>query len=166
MTLVEIGYFSKTHGIKGALHLKININFDNENVDAVFTDTNLGKVPHFIKTIKHSNTGLIFELEEIDTVESAKKLIGHKVFIKAEFIIETENDSWLGYELIDNKLGSLGKIIEETDNGYQTLVTVIFRSKSIDLPLADDLIESIDDNTKIIKYSSPEGLIEMNFEEK
>ncbi len=161
MNLAEIGYFSKTHGIKGELHLNIQQNFDESLLDAVFIDTILGKEPHFILSTKESKNGIILQLEDVESIEHAKKLIGKKVFVNAELIIETDNESFLGFELIDEKYGSLGLIKELTDNGQQLLATIDFRSKEIILPLVDEFIISIKENEKVINYRAPEGLIDL-----
>lgn len=162
MELKEIGYFSKTHGIKGHLILKSNIEFYFEDLNALFIDLAGSKAPYFVKEINEGNNGLIILLEEVDAVEKAKLLIGKKVFIDEQLIAETDDEmDWVGFELIDEQFGSLGKIKEVNDNGVQVLVSLSFKEKELILPLVDDFIQSVDEKTKILKYKAPDGLIEM-----
>lgn len=162
MELTQIGYFSKTHGTKGELSLKYSIDFFVDEVNAVFIDTATGKAPYFVKEIKQANNGLIVGLEDIDSIEKAKSLVGKSVFIDSEFIDkDTETLDWIGFEVIDHIHGNLGKIIDVNDNGTQLLVTINYKTKEIILPLVEDLIEKIDEENKQIFYKSPEGLIDI-----
>ena len=162
MNLSEIGYFSRTHGIKGHLILKPEIDFDLENLTALFIDMAGGKAPHFIREISEVKNDLRILLEDIDSLEKARGLVGKKVFINSDLVIEEEgSEDLLGYELIEKKLGSLGKITGVTDNGAQVLVSIIYKEKEVILPLVEDLIESVDSETRKIVYNAPEGLIEM-----
>lgn len=162
MNLVEIGYFSKTHGIKGQLILKSGREFYFEEVTAVFVEVSGSKAPYFVKDFRENNNGLIVLLEEFDTVEKARSLIGKKVFIDEQFLAEEEETyNWLEFELVDEKHGSLGKITEVNDKGPQILVSVLYKDKEIMLPLAEELIDEINEETKKIHYRAPEGLIDM-----
>jgi 16S rRNA processing protein RimM len=166
MELGEIGYFSKTHGIKGQLILKCDRDFYFEEAKALFIERSGSKAPYFVSEIKETNDSLIVLLEEVNSVEQAKLLVGKKVFADASlFDEEDKQDNWIGYELVDEERGSLGKIIEVSDNGAQLLVSVLYKEKEVILPLTDDFIESIDDSAKIIKFKAPVGLIDIYLNE-
>lgn len=167
MELKEIGYFSKTHGIKGHLILKNDKDFFFEEANALFLEVSGGKAPYFISNIKESNNGLIVLLEDVNAIEKAKLLIGKKIFIDEKFLCEEEEkDNWVGYELIDISFGSLGNITEVNDSGYQVLISVIYKGKEVILPLVDDFIQSIDNDAKKISFKAPEGLIDLYITEK
>ncbi len=162
MELTQIGYFSKTQGTKGELTLKYTINFFVEDVKAIFIDTATGKAPYFVKEIKQNNASLIVGLEDIDSIEKAKPFIGKAVFINTDLIdASAEEANWIDFEVIDHVHGSLGKIVEVTDNGHQVLITINYKLKQIMLPLVEELIEKIDDQKKQIFYKSPDGLIDI-----
>ena len=162
MELSQIGYFSKTQGTKGELALKYTVDFFVEEVTAIFIETATGKAPYFVKQIKQNNASLIVGLEDIDSIEKAKFLVGKAVFINTEFI-NTDNQEfdWIDFEVIDHLHGNLGKIIEVNTNAHQILVTINYNTKEIILPLVEDLIEKIDEEQKQIFYKSPEGLIDI-----
>lgn len=166
METEEIGYISKTHGLKGHIILRLNelINIDDEAIKSIFLDINGSQVPYFIEECRPNNTGYIVKLETIDTVDTSKKLIGKKAFALSDFILENDEslNEFIGYAIIDTKLGNIGNIAavdEKTDNA---IVKVIHPSGvEIILPFNDDFIIEIDDDLKTIEFNAPEGLIEM-----
>ena len=166
MDLSDIGYFSKTHGVKGQLILKADKDFSIDEVKAIFIETSTGKAPYFVKELSQTNNGFIVALEEIESIEKAKLLIGKHVFISSDLIEEDEETfDWIGFEIIDKIYGSIGIIFNVSDNGHQTLVTVLYKEKEVILPLVDDFIENIDEKTKKIFFNAPEGLIDVYLDE-
>jgi 16S rRNA processing protein RimM len=90
-----------------------------------------------------------------------------KIFVPKEhvIIVEGNDDSeYVGYELIDNIKGSLGKVIRIEEMPASDVFIVIYKEKEIILPITDDFIEEINETTKIIKYNAPEGLIDLYLE--
>ena len=167
MELKEIGYFVKTHGIKGHLILKSDIDFYFEDVNAFFIEQGGSNAPYFISEIKENDKGFIVLLEEANDINKAKLLTGKKVFVDSKFVPEQEEEiEWIGFELIDKNFGSLGKIVEVNDNGVQILVSIIYKEKEIILPLVEEFIENIDESLRQIHFNAPEGLIEMYLNNK
>lgn len=162
MEFVQVGYFSKTHGIKGQLILRLEKNFFVDEAKALLVESATGKAPFFISDIKENKAGLIIALEDINSLEKAKSLVGKKVFVEEKFIAaEDETPDLLGFELIDKTHGSLGNILEVSDNGHQVLVTVKLNNKEVILPLVEDFMESLDETNKKIFYNAPQGLIDL-----
>jgi 16S rRNA processing protein RimM len=162
MDLSVIGYFSKTHGVKGQLIIKTDKEFFSEEVKAIFIETSTGLAPYFVKELSPNNSGYIIELEDIDAIEKAKLLIGKKVHINTDLIDEQEEDfNWMGFEVIDKKHGLLGTVFNVSDNGHQVLLSVKYKEKEVILPLVEDFIEKIDENKKKLFFDAPEGLIDV-----
>lgn len=166
METEEIGYISKTHGLKGHVILRLNelINIDKEGIKSIFLDINGSQVPYFIEECRPNNTGYIIKLETIDTVDTSKKLIGKKAFALTDFILENDEslNEFIGYAIIDTKLGNIGNISEVDEKTDNAIVKVIHPSGvEIILPFNDDFIVEIDDDLKTIEFNAPEGLIEM-----
>ncbi len=167
MDLKEVGYFSKTHGIKGHLVLKSEREFYFEDVNALFVELSGNKAPYFISDIKETNTGITVLLEDVDAIEKAKLLVGKKVFVDSQYLSEEEEiENLVGYELIDAAFGSLGEILEVNDSGPQVLVSINYKEKEVILPLVEDFIENINHVSKKIKFKAPEGLINLYLNEK
>lgn len=166
METEEIGYISKTHGLKGHVILRLNelINIDEEGIKSIFLEINGSQVPYFLEECRPNNTGYIVKLETIDTVDTSKKLIGKKAFTLTDFILENDEslNEFIGYAIIDSKLGNIGNISEVDEKTDNAIVKVIHPTGiEIILPFNDDFIIEIDDDLKTIEFNAPEGLIEM-----
>ena len=165
MNTEEIGYISKTHGLKGHVILRLNEYTQiDEDIKSVFLDHNGSQVPYFIEECRPNNMGYILKLETIDTVDTSKKLIGKKAFALTDFIIEDEEslNEFIGYAIIDTRLGNIGNISEVDEKTDNVIIKVIHPSGvEIILPFNDDFIVEIDDDLKTIEFNAPEGLVEM-----
>ncbi|MBP8033442.1 MAG: hypothetical protein KAZ71_02530 [Bacteroidia bacterium] len=166
METEEIGYISKTHGLKGHVILRLNelINIDEEGIKSIFLDINGSQVPYFIEECRPNNTGYIIKLETIDAVDTSKRLIGKKAFALPDFILENDESlkEFIGYAIIDSKLGNIGNIADVDEKTDNAIIKVIHPTGvEIILPFNDDFIIEIDDDLKTIEFNAPEGLIEM-----
>ncbi len=166
MNTEEIGYISKTHGLKGHVILRINdhVNIDEEKIASVFLELNGSQVPYFIEECRPNNSGYILKLETIDTIDTSKKLIGKKAFALTDFILEEDEslNEFIGYSILDTKLGNIG-IISEVDEKTDNVIIKVTHPSGVEiiLPFNDDFIIEIDDDLKTIEFNAPEGLIEM-----
>ncbi len=166
MDLIEAGYFSKAHGIKGALILKNQIDFNWEDLKVLFLEVAGGKAPYFVSSISKANQGFIVQLEDVDQIEKANYLLSKKIFIDALLLVEEEVENvWQDFDVIDKLKGRLGKVQTVSDNGSQKILEVEHKGKMVLLPFVDDLIERIDEGKKIIYYKAPAGLIDLYLEE-
>lgn len=163
MELEEIGYISKTHGLKGHVILKLKEDvFLKDGLSSLFLEINGSNVPYFIEEIKLANQGYIVKLETIDTVDPAKKLIGKRVSCLVEFIeVDEDNlDEFIGYAIRDHEYGTIGVISEVNSKTENVIIKVNHPSGTeIFLPFNDDFIIEIDDDVKLIDFKAPEGLI-------
>lgn len=165
MELQPIGYFSKTHGVKGQLVLKTEKDVDEQGLKALFVESSSGKAPYFVSELKEAGGSLIVSLEEIQTVEKARLLIGKTVFADASLVSEVETDDvWIGFEVLDKQHGSLGLVSAVSDNGSQVLLSLRYKEKEVILPLVEEFIEQVDEESKKIYFNAPEGLIDLYLE--
>ena len=166
MNTEEIGYISKTHGLKGHVILRLNelVRIDEEAIKSIFLELNGSQVPYFIEECRPNNAGYILKLETIDVVDMSKKLIGKKAFALTDFILEEEEslNEFISYTVIDSKLGNIGIIADVDEKTDNVIIKVVHPSgKEIILPFNNDFIIEIDDDLKTIEFNAPEGLIEM-----
>lgn len=162
MNLVALGYFSKTHGLKGHLVLKAESDFFVDDLKVLFVEIAGAKAPYFVSDLKQSGGNITIALEDMETLEKAKTLIGKKVFVD-EALIDAEDGelNWTGFELIDKHYGLLGNITSVTDNGQQVLLSVDHKGKEVMLPLVEEFVEKVDETEKKIWFNAPEGLIDV-----
>lgn len=162
MEVEPIGYFSKTHGLKGHLLLKQYRGFDPGKLNVVFLELAGSRAPFFVDALSETGNGTLFLLETIDSVEKAKPLVNKQVFADKSCLVEERSESeFVGYSVHDKSHGMLGTVTEVSDNGAQELLHIETEKGEIVLPFVDDLIESIDDEKKTIYFNAPEGLIDM-----
>lgn len=161
MKLTPIGYFSKTHGLKGHLVLKTTSDFKTNNLQAVFIDLNGSQAPYFIEEMTNFNDGFLVKLETINTVELAAKLKNSEVCIEDKFIIEETDFEFLDFVLMDKLKGEVGVIKELIDTPGNPLIRIEKDGKEILLPFNADFIEKAVKAKKQLFYNAPEGLIDL-----
>jgi 16S rRNA processing protein RimM len=161
LKLVRFGYFSRTVGLKGELVLKEEGGKVKDDIEAIFVETAAGHAPYFVKSVRFNRDAVVFSLEDIDTLEQAKKLNGKAVYADEKFIVANVQHFLIGYKLIDAQAGEVGFITEVDESGPQTLLHIKSGEKDVMLPLVDDFVEKIDKKKKTIYFKAPEGLIQM-----
>ena len=82
MNLIPIGYFSKTHGLKGHLVLKVTSQINTINLKAFFIETNGSQAPYFIEEITKFKEDYLVKLETVDNVDLASKLKNSEVCVE------------------------------------------------------------------------------------
>ena len=91
-------------------------------------------------------------------------MIGKKAFALSDFILEDDESlkEFIGYAIIDTKLGNIGNIADVDEKTDNAIIKVIHPTGvEIILPFNDDFIIEIDDDLKTIEFNAPEGLINM-----
>ena len=164
----EIGYIGKPHGYKG--HVNVVITSDDEimfdKLTFVMLEINNLLTPFFIEKLD-ANQKVLLKLENISSDAEAKKLQSKKLFIAKDKVIinqEANDSEYIGYEIIEQQKGSLGKIIRIEEMPANDVFVVNYEGKEVILPINEDFIDEINDNDKTIKYKAPEGLIELYLE--
>lgn len=162
MELIKIGKVGKTHGFKGHLKMHIDEFYMPDFVDmkAIF----IQQLPYFIlhKDINTLAQAIVL-LEDIDTKEKAQRLQGAEIYAKeddlTEILEEEEYQELIGYEIIDNKQGSIGIIEHIIEMPFQIMAQLFIDKKEILIPLNDDFILKINPDKKQVKMQLPEGFL-------
>jgi 16S rRNA processing protein RimM len=164
---ITIGILGKPHGTSGAFHFKLTsvLLEDTDLPDVLHLKLREGILPYFVTewSLKNSYQGTI-SFEDIESREDGAALVNAELMIKASdfanFFEEEEENYLLGFTVIDLKLGTIGKIIEVTDNTIQDVAVVQYGAHQIMFPLVDDFIVEENKTAKTITVKLPEGLIE------
>ena len=166
--VVRIGYFAKTHGIKGELSLMTDFDlFEDDNDPYLICDMDGIWVPFFIESVRcKGSASILIKLIEVDNEKTAKKFVGQEVFYPANRMTTLSNEdlTWkrlTGYVLEDEKLGELGVITDVDQTTINTLFKVDYQGKELLTPVADELVVSIDKMQKKIIVSLPDGIIDL-----
>ena len=171
----SVGKFQKTHALKGELNAILDIDPQYvEEGNAIILDVDGIFVPFFASSVRpKGSTSYLIKLDGIDSEEEAKPFVNKIIYgIKSELAafldLEEddilEDDDMVGYRIIDEANGSeIGKV-ESLDSSTDNLLFVVITGdgEEIFIPAAEEFVDEINDDEKIIKMSLPDGLLDLN----
>lgn len=165
----KIGYFKKTHGVRGELVLEFEpqFEFSIENANRFFVEIDGLLVPFFLVEdgfrYKTDDTAIL-TFNGVETEKYAKRLVGCSVFLFTDEIQPEPDaeadDRFQGFTLWDATLGEIGKIEHIDDYSGNIVFTVNYGGTELLVPFNEDFLVETDAQRKIIKLRLPEGLIE------
>ena len=113
-------------------------------------------VPFYIESVQVRGGRLIVKFEDIDSLAAAEELVGREVMLSEE--AEEAEDSLVGLQVRDSRTNrQVGTIVDFNDYGGNLLITVETPGGEVLLPIHEDLIVSIHDDT--LTLDIPDGLI-------
>jgi 16S rRNA processing protein RimM len=164
----ELGAIAKPHGIKGALHVFLDVDdpYEYENLTSVFVQEGQELVPYFIEDIQIKSNLNLIQFEGIDSVDKAKHMVGKKLFLPVSFLPKLKDNQFyyheiIGFQVEDLNLGKLGIIKEVVSLGSQDVVIMVYQNREVLIPLIDEIIPKINKKEKSINTVLPEGLLEI-----
>lgn len=164
----KVGYVMKPHGLKGEVTISIDVNVpaDWENLKTIFIEKKAQLVPYFIQAISIKGDKAFVKLEDVDTPEYAALLKGGSLYLpkkerpklaKGEFY----NEEVIGFEVSDEALGFLGKIIDVEQAGPNRFIIVKYNEKEVMIPVNGPFVTGINKSKKKISVSLPEGFLDI-----
>jgi 16S rRNA processing protein RimM len=166
--MIRVGKIVATHGINGSLilsHLVGNSKWLKKKHILLVEMQKGSYIPYFITQFKPNNEKeYIIELEDIDKVEVAKKLITKQVYVDESILSDLAAHSpllWIGFSLKDSNLGTIGTIEDVIYSGNQWLAKVIYQNKEALVPLIEQFINKVNIKVKQVEVTLPDGLLEV-----
>ena len=159
--LFEAGKFHKTHGVKGELSCSFHKTVDTENLRYIVSIVDGIFVPFFIETLRvKTPTSALIKLVNIDSENDAKELLSSPIYLPlASQQIDTDEvdvSYFVGYSVVDT-------IIAVDETTVNTLFCVENKQKEmLYIPVAEEFIVSIDEQSRIIHMNLPSGLLTIN----
>ena len=175
--IVAIGKFQKTHALQGELNAIVDVQEDYAEDDKPFiVDVDGSYVPFYIESIRpKGSTSYLVKLAGVDSQEEAQQFVNKEIYAMRSDLIdyfETDGETFVdpddieGYEVVDSRLGDLGKVKEVNDATANVLLVVDTPDgDELLVPFVDEFVEEIDQDNKRIVVSLPEGLLEINSKE-
>ncbi|GHT72364.1 ribosome maturation factor RimM [Bacteroidia bacterium] len=167
--LIKIGKFNKPHGIKGELSfLFTDDSFDESDCPFLICELDGIFVPFRLEEYRFTSaSNALVKLKTIDSEKKAHRLANHEVYFpkthkKAEEVEAYSWDYFIGFTLIDERTGEIGRISEVDTSTLNTLFLVEKAGETTYIPAADDMITHIDDEGRKIFVELPDGLLELN----
>ena len=166
--MIRIGKIVATHGLQGAMVVSHIIGHSDwlKKDDPLFIELNKESyIPYFTSQLKAANEDeYIVNLEEVESVEEARKLIGKHIYVQEEILSKQAADSpllWIGFQVIDQEHGNLGPIEDIMQTASQWLAKLTYKDSEVLIPLVDQTIVQVNLKARWLRVDLPEGLLEV-----
>ena len=124
-------------------------------------------VPFFIESFSRKGTNrALVRLTGVKNLEDSEELVGKDIFAKPDGVNEYENpddgltvDDLIGWTLHDADNERVGEITDYEDIPGNTCLYVETKDGQVMIPLHENLILSVDEDSKTLSVDVPEGLI-------
>jgi 16S rRNA processing protein RimM len=168
----EIGYITKTHGLKGEVTLELDVDEPESytELETAFVEVKKQLVPFIIERINVQQKRAIIKFEGVNTLDEAGRLLHCKVMLPLEDLPESEDGKFylhevLGYTVEDEALGKLGIISQLYEGTHQDILGMEYQGKEVLIPVVDAIVLSADAETKTLQTRLPDGLVALYLEE-
>ena len=162
------GTIFKLHGYKG----DVNIYNDNDTplilseIEFFYIEENNELIPYFAenKRIKKKNV-LLVKFEDIESEEDALKILKKKVYLPKSILKDEDLDQnkiIVGFDVIDKRLGNIGRVKFVNESTSQSLIIVRRGEKDFFIPFHNQFVLNIILSKKIIQVDIPKELININ----
>lgn len=165
--LLKIGRFHKPHGVRGELAFSFtNDSFAEAENPFLICELDGVFVPFRLEEYRFtSGSAALVKLKTIDSDSKARRLANHDVYFPKNQIQPSGEDeiyTWeyfIGFHLIDEKLGEIGTIAAVDDSTLNTLFIIESSKGELLIPVSEELITHIDEAGKKIYLILPDGLL-------
>lgn len=166
--MIRIGKIVATRGLTGEViitHLAGNKTWLRPGNSLFVSLRKESYIPFFVKGVKSSIPDeLVVHFEDVEDIESAKKLIGKELFVAEDILVKSGADSpllWIGFEMIDKIAGSIGTIKDVFQTKNQWLAEVDYKGTEVLVPLVPPVLDRADVTLKKVYTVLPDGLLEV-----
>ena len=163
-----LGRVAKTHGIKGEVTIKLDVDDPSAYRDLKYFLLEINKVltPFFVEKLLINGDKFFVSIQDIHTVEAASALTGKEVYLPMELLPKLSGKQFYyhevkGFTLVDVEKGELGPIADILEYPTQAIIQVYKDKKEILIPILDSVIQKVDRKSKKLYVQAPPGLIDM-----
>ena len=164
-----LGKIAKKFSFKGEVLIYLDTDEPEmyEEMESVFVEMNKNLVPFFIeKSLLHKGDFLRVKFEDVNSEEEANEMIGREVYLPLSMLPKLEGNKFyyhevIGFDVIDKRLGNIGKIVSINDSAAQPLFEIDKDGIEILIPMIDDFIVEVNRDKKAIFLDTPVGLVDL-----
>lgn len=170
-----VGKLQKTHALKGEMNVILDIDpeYLEEGNPAIIEMDGIF-VPFYAESVRtKGNFSYLVKFDGIDSEIEAKKLVNKIIYALRERLKEfmSENydeeyalyDDLIGWTIVDADHGEIGVVVEFDTNTENELFIVENKDgEKVFIPLTEDFIEKMDEETRKIFMRLPDGLLDLN----
>lgn len=170
--LKKVGIVSDAHGIRGEIYVVIfsgDVSWIQKMTEINLVTSTQSKTSLKIKKIKAFKKGFIASFDGIIDRNQAEELKKQEVWIDEKLLVSNDGEQpflheLIQFEVIDVKLGLIGKVIQFSSNGQQDLLVLdqAVNNQNIEIPFIKQFVSHVDYASKKITTDLPEGLIQIN----
>ncbi|PCJ67782.1 MAG: hypothetical protein COA58_01200 [Bacteroidetes bacterium] len=161
-SLICIGYISRPHSYKGEIQLTLERKIVSlKRGDFLFIKIQGQYIPYKILLIKGKSEEPVLQFEFITTYELAQEICANEVYTDTEVLPEESELSFVGFEVIDKHLGTIGIVEDVHELPKQIMLLVKYNGEIKYIPLAEDFIDYISADNKEIWLTLPSGLLDI-----
>jgi 16S rRNA processing protein RimM len=166
--MLRVGKIVATHGLNGRVVITHIVGDSNwlKTGDVLFVAIQKdSRIPYFVQKVHAvSKDEMHIQIEEINSVEAAKKLVGKQFYVNQSVLGNVTEQTpllWIGFEIIDQSLGNLGELIDMSQAGQQWIGTINYNGKEVLLPMTTPLLSEVKIDKKQILMDLPDGLLDI-----
>ena len=164
-----LGKVAKKFSFKGEVLVYLDTDEPElyEELESVLVECSQNLVPFFIESCSlHKDSFLRVQFEDIHNEEDANHIVGCEIYLPLSFLPKLEGNKFyyhevIGFEVEDQRLGVVGKIVSINDSTAQPLFEVLNNGVELLIPMIDPFLVTIDRENKKVVMNLPEGLVEM-----
>lgn len=166
MEKIEIGRTGRPHGIKGELGLNVNEEYLDDLLNAPFVMIGVKPVPYPVQRFVEGGK-LRVKLARFESREQVVLLSNKPLWLPADRVTvedelpETPWDWLIGYRVEAEGYPMLGPIERIMDLPNHYLAEIVHASKTVYLPLHEDLVIGVREEDTILVMDLPGGLLEL-----
>lgn len=164
--LFKAGYVSKAHGLKGEITVNLEKVDLPELIEEAFLEFN-GQISSYpIEHFSARPDKAFIKLHGVDTLEEARSLRGHLLFLRIPARAKQDKASFYneeieGFSVNDINSGLIGQVIRVTTMASNRFLEVAHESRELLIPVTGPFIQKIDRRKKVITVDLPEGFTDL-----
>ena len=163
-----LGLITKTHGYDGKVVAFIDADDPAAyaSLQMVFLDIHGSLVPYFIEESSLKNNKLVMRFQDVATADRAAELVKKEMYLPLSALPKLSGNKFYyhevkGFTVRDEDYGDIGAVEEVLDYPAQAVFQVFHKGKEVLIPVSDDVIVSLDRDSRIIHIKAPEGLLDL-----
>lgn len=167
--LFQMGKIVRSFGSTGEVVLQLDAGILDriKKLESVFVKIGDNLIPFFIEHLERrpKNQAMVKFLD-VDSSTDTIALAGCFVFTPSALLAKAKGSQLYtydieGFKVIDAVFGETGFVTTVLEMPQHSVLEIDLNGKEILIPVADEIIKSIDKKNKTIYIEAPEGLIEL-----
>jgi 16S rRNA processing protein RimM len=165
----HLGKITKTQGIKGNVYLFLDTDQPEayKELESVFVEINNALIPFFIDYFQlTAKQKALVKFENVDSEEEAKDIVNKDLYLPINLLPKLTDKQFyyheiIGFTLIDEVFGEVGKIEEVVDVPGNSLLQVDHNGTEVLVPLNNSVVKNVDRTNNTILAALPPGLLDI-----